>query len=412
MSRLVVALAILAVAVTVSAQDNCIECHLTLDVDYLVEPAQAMRDDVHAKAGFSCASCHGGDPEVEIVNDEQDRAMDPDKGFIGSPDPAAIPALCGRCHADAAFMHDYDPNISVDQLAQYRTSVHGKRLGEGSIDVAQCASCHGSHGVLPSTDPRSPVYPTRVAETCGRCHSDPDYMKEYGIPTDQLDQYRTSVHGRALIEKGDLGAPTCNSCHGNHGAAPPGVSTVSLVCGHCHSIQKELFAESPHKAFFEEIDEPECEVCHGNNEVGPTSDEMLGVGEGAICMDCHSEGEAAYTVANTLRGELENLKEVIEDAREVVDRAGLAGMEVSEAEVALIDANQALVQSRNLVHAVSVEKIAEQVNEGRSISTRAEEMGLKALDELGYRRKGLALSVVLILLVVLGLYLKIRQIEA
>jgi hypothetical protein len=87
-------------------------------------------------------------------------------------------------------------------------------------------------------------------------------------------------------------------------------------------------------------------------------------------------------------------------------------MEVSEAEVALIDANQALVQSRNLVHAASVEKLAEQVNEGRSISARAEEMGLEALAELDYRRKGLAVSVVLILLVVVGLYLKIRQIEA
>lgn len=412
MSRLVAVLALLAFAATVSAQDNCIDCHLELEEDFLSEPARAMADDVHAKAGFNCASCHGGDPEIEIVNDEYDRAMDPDKGFIGTPDPAAIPSLCGGCHADAAFMHDYDPNVSVDQLAQYATSVHGQRLGEGATDVAQCSSCHGSHGVLRSTDPRSPVYPTRVSETCGRCHSDPDYMEDYPIPTDQLDQYRASVHGRALFERGDLGAPTCNSCHGNHGAAPPGVRSVSLICGNCHSIQRELFAESPHKAFFDEIGEPECEVCHGNHEVGPTSDEMLGVEDGSICMDCHSEGETAYTVANTLRGEIESLKEVIEDAREVVDRAGRAGMEVSEAEVTLIDANQALVQSRNLVHAASVERLAEQVNEGRAISARAEEMGLEALVELNYRRRGLAVSVVLILLVVIGLYLKIRQIEA
>ncbi|MFQ5790405.1 MAG: hypothetical protein ACE5JI_08020 [Acidobacteriota bacterium] len=410
MRRLSLGLVFLALAGVASAQDNCIDCHLELEDEILSGPARAMRDDVHAQAGLSCASCHGGDPEAEIVDDDYEPAMDPQKGFM-TPAPLEIPLFCGRCHADAGYMHRYDPNLAVDQVAQYWTSVHGQRLREGALDVAHCSSCHGSHGIRSAEDPRSPVYPTRVAATCGGCHSDPEHMREYGIPTDQFAGYRNSVHGRALFDQGDLGAPTCNSCHGNHGAAPPGVSSVSLVCGHCHAIQKELFAASLHKQVFDDMGEPECETCHGNHEVAAPTDDLLGVGEGSICLDCHDEGEEAYTVAKALRQEIDGLKEVMAAARQVVGRASRAGMEVSEAEVLLIDANQALVQSRNLVHAFSVEEIAEQVEEGRSLSAQAEEMGRAALAELDYRRKGLAASVFFIVLIVVGLYLKIRQLE-
>jgi len=36
--------------------------------------------------------------------------------------------------------------------------------------VANCASCHGFHDVLPSSDPRSSINPANIANTCGRCH--------------------------------------------------------------------------------------------------------------------------------------------------------------------------------------------------------------------------------------------------
>jgi hypothetical protein len=86
-------------------------------------------------------------------------------------------------------------------------------------------------------------------------------------------------------------------------------------------------------------------------------------------------------------------------------------MEVSEAELALIDANQALVESRNLVHAFATAPVQEKVAEGLTIATTAREMGVSALAELDYRRRGLAVSVFFIVLLVIGLYLKIKQIE-
>jgi predicted CXXCH cytochrome family protein len=393
------------------AQNNCLDCHLELEDDDLTPAATAFAEDVHAKAGLTCASCHGGDPDVNVDDGEFERAMDPDKGYIGVPERSGIPAMCGRCHSDASYMHAYDPNIPVDQVAQYRTSVHGQKLEDGDVKVAECASCHRAHGVLPVKDPRAPVYATQIPDTCGKCHADAAYMADYGIPTDQLEKYRTSVHGHALFVQGDLGAPTCNSCHGNHGAAPPGIDAVSRVCGSCHAIQKELFAASPHREAFESMELPECEACHENHATVSPTDAMVGTAEGSICLDCHAEGEDAFVTAATVRDRIEALKAAEARARELVERAGRAGMEVSDAEVALIDANQALVETRNLVHTFAAAPVDEKVKEGLAFAKSAEDMGVAALKEIDYRRLGLAVSLVFILILVLGLYLKIRQIE-
>jgi predicted CXXCH cytochrome family protein len=403
--------AVLAVAVPSWAQNNCIECHRSIDDEDLSHPAMAMADDIHASAGITCADCHGGDPTLTIVDGDYDPAKAPGTGFVGRPSVDEIPEFCGKCHADAAYMQHYDPNLPVDQLAQYWTSVHGERLQEGARDVAQCVSCHHAHGVLAVDDPRAPVYPTKVPDTCGSCHADPQHMANYDIPTDQVEEYTGSVHGKALFEEGDLSAPTCNSCHGNHGATPPGLSSVSLVCGNCHAIQKEFFNESPHRQGFADIGEPECETCHGNHAVQPVTDQLLGVEEGQICGECHFEDEAPYVVAQTMARDLGDLKVKLNEASTAVETAAVAGMEVSDAELILIDAHQSLVKARNAVHAASVDVLAEQTNEGRTLAEQARQQGLAALAELQFRRKGLGASVFFIVIAVIGLYFKIQQIE-
>ena len=49
-------------------------------------------------------------------------------------------------------------------------SYHGLAAAYGSTLAANCASCHGVHKILPSTDPRSTIYQTNLAVTCGKCH--------------------------------------------------------------------------------------------------------------------------------------------------------------------------------------------------------------------------------------------------
>ena len=149
------------------AQDNCAACHSRLNDRRLSAPVTLFSSDIHREKGFGCASCHGGDASREGVD-----AMDPRRGYIGKPPHERIPDMCARCHADAAFMRRYNPAIRVDQLAEYRTSVHGRRLAEQKdLKVATCASCHSPHSIRPASDPQSSVHPTRVVDTCGGCHA-------------------------------------------------------------------------------------------------------------------------------------------------------------------------------------------------------------------------------------------------
>jgi hypothetical protein len=70
-----------------------------------------------------------------------------------------------------------------------------------------------------------------------------------------------------------------------------------------------------------------------------------------------------------------------------------------------------LVKTRASIHAFSVDAVKKEAAPGLAISQKAYARGIRALDELQFRRKGLAVSVVIILAVVVGLVLKIREIE-
>src|ERR1051325_4367258 len=159
-------------------------------------------------------------------------------------------------------MRRYNPQIRVDQFAEYQTSVHGMRGAKGDENVATCTSCHSVHDIRPVHDPKSPVYPTQVAATCAKCHADPMRMAPYKIPTDQYDKFTKSVHGNALLVSHDLAAPACNDCHGNHGARPPGVDSVPSICAQCHRQERDLFAKSPHAKPFQDLGLAGCVVCH------------------------------------------------------------------------------------------------------------------------------------------------------
>ena len=234
--------------------------------------------------------------------------MPQEAGFTASSSKIAeadVPAFCGNCHANIEYMRRYRPSPRTDQLAEYWTSGHGKALkATGDPKVATCISCHdkphgsgqdqGKHGIRAVDDLESPVYRTHVAKTCAKCHADEKVMAGYqyhGQPLghEQYAEWRASVHGQALLEKGDLSAPTCNNCHGNHGAVPPAVGSVANACGTCHGKIAGLFADTRMKHRFEEERLPGCATCHGSHEIQPPSDKMVGMEGGAVCVTCHAE---------------------------------------------------------------------------------------------------------------------------
>lgn len=396
-------------ALAESPVDGCTACHGALEAPRLSAPVQLFSNDIHRSKGFGCAACHGGDPQATGKE-----AMDPAKGYLGTPSHEQISQICARCHADAQFMRRYNPALRVDQLAEYRTSVHGRRLTElHDQKVATCASCHTPHAIRPVSDPRSTVHPLKVVDTCGRCHGDATYMAGYDIPTDQLATYKRSVHWSALTAKGDLSAPTCNDCHGNHGAAPPGIASVGNACARCHSVQGELFAGSRHREAFAAMGAPGCATCHSNHEIAPATDPMLGLNEadGALCATCHAADDVGGQAAVAMRALIDRLRNALEASTQILTRAERSGMEVSQAQFDLNGATDALIKARTAVHAFTADAVRAEVAPGLDIATRAHARGQQALADLEFRRLGLFASLVVIGLVIVGLVLKIREIE-
>lgn len=389
--------------------NSCVWCHNEIG-DELAEPIHAMENDVHADQGLSCVDCHGGD-ETAGFDEDETAAMDPAKGYIGVPKKQDIPQFCARCHSDPNYMRQYNPRVSTDQFDRYKTSVHGQLLVKGDKKVATCVDCHGNHGILAVNDPRAKVYALNIPSTCAKCHADIDYMTDYRISTRQVEDYTKGVHGIALLEKGDQAAPACNDCHGNHGAVPPGVPSIGFVCGQCHLNNSEFFRASPHNEAFAEEELPECETCHNNHFIEPPTDAMLGIGEGSICTDCHGDESEGYRIAATLRAKIDTLKTRIAAADSIVDAANRAGMEINEALFQITDAKQSLIRSRTMIHALSIEKLDEVTKDGNELALSAYNQGIDALDELQFRRKGLALSLIFILILAVGLYLKIKEVD-
>lgn len=395
-------------AVSAQTKNSCLECHSLLEPPLLVT-AEQYAQDFHTQKGLDCTACHGGDATTLDVEKAKGRAA----RFRGKIPRAQIPRACAECHANAAYMRGFDPSVRTDQYSQYQTSVHGILLARGDTQVAVCTDCHGVHGIRPGSDTRSAVHPLNVAQTCARCHADADYMRPYRISTAQFADYEASVHHKALAIRGDLSAPTCSTCHGTHGAAPPGVESVEHVCSTCHVFQAQLFDTSPHKPVFSALGLPACITCHSNHRILPTSDEMLSTtAEESLCITCHVEGDGGYQAAGRMYAMLQGLERDIAHAREVLDRAERSGMEVSQAQLNLVSARDVLTKARVTIHSFRPDRVEEEIAQGKEIAAQALAAGHAALAERDFRRLGLGISLVLILLVLLSLRLYIRQIES
>lgn len=398
---------LLAVSVSIAqGKNSCVECHSAMP-DSLNVTQETFSHDVHAQKGLACVSCHGGD----ATSDDPEKAMSKKAGWKGHIDRRQIPQLCGSCHSDPAYMRQFNPGLRTDQLAQYHTSVHGKRLAAGDTKVAVCTDCHSVHNLRAPNDPQSTVYPVNVATTCSRCHADANYMKGYGIPTNQFAKYNTSVHHDALMVRGDLSAPTCTTCHGNHGAAPPGVDSVPNVCSTCHVFQAQMYEKSSHKAAFDSASLPGCVVCHENHGIAHPTDAKLSDQPGGVCMQCHTPGDKCDQARGNILSELTQLDGAIKQADQALSVAEAAGMDVSEAQLGQNEARDSLTKARVAIHSFKADVVSPYVRAGLKTADKDLQAGQQAMVERNHRRIGLGLSLIAIAMMVTGLWLYIGKIE-
>ena len=259
------------------AQDSppCLMCHadasLFVNADdpaRLVVTQEMHAGSVHGAAGLECVSCHR-----DVV--------------FPHPDDLE-PVGCNSCHEAVGITYD--------------NSVHGYAVQRGNDRAPTCASCHGTHDILQSTDPNAPTNRTRLASTCANCHG------REGLLTDQLVRlpqttvaYARSVHGNGL-EQGIAATPSCVDCHGVHdlrGPADPAskinVMNVAETCGQCHADVQAEYAGSIHGRALQAgiTDSPNCTGCHGEHLILSPSDPEATTYAGRLaretCGRCHQD---------------------------------------------------------------------------------------------------------------------------
>ncbi len=120
---------------------TCGSCHAGVKASYV--------EGVHGKALAAgkartpvCTSCH----TAHRVSDVKTVAWQVDT--VG---------ICGGCHSG--------------RLRTYRDTFHGQITALGFSETARCWSCHGSHAILPASNPKSSVAPVNLRSTCGTCHT-------------------------------------------------------------------------------------------------------------------------------------------------------------------------------------------------------------------------------------------------
>jgi len=433
--RQILSLRLPAAQLELFLRDNCAVCHtdpatqepetlFSIDPAAIGSPAHLdLREfvsDVHFRRGLSCAGCHGGKPTDEEMPDEvYDRwpeapARHADRGWI--------PGFCARCHADPEFMRGFDPAMATDQYAKYEKSRHGLRLLEQhDSKAAQCVSCHGVHGIRGAKSPNSKIHPRRLPYTCGECHANAEYMAGYRstaghpLPVDQLAKYETSVHGRALLERGDLGAAACNDCHGNHAALPPATSSIAEVCRTCHADEGEQFDGSKHKEAFEREGWSECTKCHGNHAIAEAEDSLLDEKSSPLCYDCHREhAEKNSECTETARHFGKSIATLARETNELGGRVSdLAerGLDPDPLSSTVEDLHETLRQARSRIHSFDRSEFDQVVLRGREASAQGRQLLEDAEAEYRFRTRGLGLAVGVMAVLGVLLYLKIREID-
>ncbi|MBI4347662.1 MAG: cytochrome b/b6 domain-containing protein [Elusimicrobia bacterium] len=110
------------------------------------------------RAAPTCSDCHGS------------HSIRPPREAGGPLSPGKRAGTCEDCHQSTRLATRF--GLPKDRVQTFEESFHGLAGRGGDVKVADCASCHGWHDVLPSTDERSRIHPQNLASTCGQCHPD------------------------------------------------------------------------------------------------------------------------------------------------------------------------------------------------------------------------------------------------
>jgi cytochrome b subunit of formate dehydrogenase len=135
---------------------TCGQCHNAISKEY----TQSIHGQAVAKGNWQapvCTDCHG----IHSITAHNDP-----NSPVSAQNVAQV--TCARCHEGMRLSQEF--GVEGRRETTYLASYHGLAARGGSQVVANCASCHGTHSILPSSDPRSTINRANLARTCGQCH--------------------------------------------------------------------------------------------------------------------------------------------------------------------------------------------------------------------------------------------------
>jgi cytochrome b subunit of formate dehydrogenase len=135
---------------------TCAKCHESVKTEFM----QSIHGQAISKGNSLapvCTDCHG----IHSIKSH----LDPNSSVAAKN---LARTTCARCHEGVRLSQEF--GVEGGRTSTYLASYHGLASELGSNVVANCASCHGVHNILPSSDPRSTINRANLVKTCGQCH--------------------------------------------------------------------------------------------------------------------------------------------------------------------------------------------------------------------------------------------------
>jgi len=278
----------------------CVDCHQPHKIRKVFY-TQGMADG-------DCLRCH---EQQDIRHSRDRRSLYVDAAELTASRHARV--ACSQCHVEVNATH-VRPCETITQRVDctacheaagtvFRTSTHGQLLAKGDPNAPTCIECHGTHGVLGRSNPRSLTFATNVPTLCARCHREGEKaaVRYTGPEHEIIEHYTESIHGKGLLKSGLTVTATCHNCHTPHGVLPASDPASSVnrnnlpeTCGQCHHGIHDQFVASIHSPQVSKSDKPL-----------------------PVCVDCHS----AHTIR---RADLDGFK------LDIMDKCGRCHQEVAE----------------------------------------------------------------------------------
>jgi cytochrome b subunit of formate dehydrogenase len=216
--------------------------------------------------------------------------------------PQNLPKTCGRCHEDVNLTRKHEI-LYGKAVEVYESSVHGQATAGGVYFAATCNDCHSTggtaHRILAPSQSESMINHFNIPKTCGKCHQNTE------------KDYWEGIHGK-LVTRGEVDAPVCTHCHGEHGIISPrdprspvnSARLAEATCAPCHESaylnekygiptgRLQSYVDSYHglKSKAGDVTVANCASCHGAHRILPHTDTTSSIYASnlrATCGTCH-----------------------------------------------------------------------------------------------------------------------------